>query len=98
MIPLVIEKIILKRIYEIKRHLKFKKCLDEIESIDYHCNNDTASCRILYPYRSTNYFIENNNIELWIHKHISNKEYISTIYECRLFIDIIHNNCIIHSL
>jgi hypothetical protein len=98
MIPLVIETIILKRIYEIERHLKFKKCLDEIKLIDYNCNNDTASCRIISSDRSTNYFIENNNIELWIHKHISNKEFISTIFDCRLFIDIINNNCIIHSL
>jgi len=97
MLPLVIEKIILKRIYEIKRHLIFKKCLDQIESIDYNCNNDVASCRIMNPYRSTNYLIQ-NDFELWIHKHISNKEYVSTIYDCRTMIDIIHNNCVIHSL
>jgi len=101
MIPLVIEKIILQNIYEIKRHIEFKKCIDQIKSIEYHCNNDISSCRIISSDRSTNYFIGNvlqNVTELWIHKFVNNKEYISTIYDFRIFIDIINNNCIIHSL
>jgi hypothetical protein len=97
MIPLVIEKIILINIYEMKRHLKFKKCLDQIESIQYIVNNNMASCRMIHPGRSTNYYRE-NIIELWIHKHVDNKEYVSIIHDLRLFIDIIHHNCVIHSL
>jgi hypothetical protein len=87
-LPLEIESMILQKKYEIETHIKFKNCIDQIDLMLYYVDNNVISSRIISDSKFTNYYIENDGIELWIQDFSHRTETVTVIYHLRSSIDI----------
>ena len=94
-LPNSLKLIILKQKDEIEHHIKYKKCINQINKLTHYVDNDITSTIMISNSKYTNYFIENNG-DLWIYKYVGSHEYISIIHHN--IINVIINNIVLHSL
>tara|TARA_B110000285_G_scaffold149906_1_gene167322 strand:+ start:3849 stop:4148 length:300 start_codon:yes stop_codon:yes gene_type:complete len=96
LLPKVIQKIILKNKETMELHTKYFKCIDQIRSIDYFVQEDSSS-RMMSVNISTNYFLENNGSDIWIHNFKGRYETVTSIHHNNLETQITFEDYIIHS-